>query len=176
MRISVVGVSCSGKSTLARRIAKRFSIPHIEQDYLFWEPNWQLVPKETFQKNVAEKITSDSWVICGNHRETRDPILDRATHIIWLNYSPWIIGWRALKRTTTHVFTKKECCNGNYETFVHGFLSKNSIFYWIIKTYRMRQQRYREEKELARQKGIAFFEIRHPRQVQNLLDTLGNVV
>ncbi len=39
-RISVVGTSGSGKTTLARDISQLLGIPHVELDYLHWEPNW----------------------------------------------------------------------------------------------------------------------------------------
>ncbi|WP_242038993.1 ATP-binding cassette domain-containing protein [Anabaena lutea] len=37
-RISIIGSSGSGKTTLAKQISQRLSIPHIELDYLHWEP------------------------------------------------------------------------------------------------------------------------------------------
>ena len=45
MRLAVIGTSCSGKSTLAKKVANKLGIRYIEQDKLFWLPHWQLAPK-----------------------------------------------------------------------------------------------------------------------------------
>ena len=39
-RIQVFGNSCSGKSTLAQRIAAARSLPLVELDAINWQPNW----------------------------------------------------------------------------------------------------------------------------------------
>ncbi|HEY9878873.1 MAG TPA: AAA family ATPase, partial [Leptolyngbyaceae cyanobacterium] len=35
-RVAVVGAPGSGKTTLARQIAQKLQIPHVELDALFW--------------------------------------------------------------------------------------------------------------------------------------------
>ena len=129
IRIAVIGTSGSGKSTLAKIAALKLKIDYIEQDQLFWLPNWQEVPKEQFQKAVLEKIPGDSWSICGNFSSHQENIWNRATHIIWLNYPLRIALARGFRRTLKRVFLKEECCNGNRESFRHAFMSKNSILW-----------------------------------------------
>jgi adenylate kinase family enzyme len=172
VRISIVGVSCAGKSSLAKLISDKIDIPYIEQDQLFWYAGWKITSEEQFQKKVSEQITKESWVICGNFRETRTQVFDRATHIIWLNYPFSIVLKRAMKRTFIRVFKKQECCNGNYETFKHAYLSKNSIFYWILKTYKMRIRQYQNERNIAIEKGINFIEFRSPNDASRWLKSL----
>jgi adenylate kinase family enzyme len=41
MRIVVVGTSGAGKTTLARRIADRLQLPHIELDAINWQSEWR---------------------------------------------------------------------------------------------------------------------------------------
>ena len=43
-RISIIGTSGCGKTTLARQLCQRLAIPHIELDALHWEANWTEVP------------------------------------------------------------------------------------------------------------------------------------
>jgi ATP-dependent protease Clp ATPase subunit len=37
-RIVFVGTSCSAKTTLARTLASRLGVPHVELDGLYWLP------------------------------------------------------------------------------------------------------------------------------------------
>ena len=38
--ILVMGVSGSGKTTYARKLASQLNVPHIELDTLYWGPDW----------------------------------------------------------------------------------------------------------------------------------------
>ena len=55
-RINVVGMSCSGKTTLARAIAERLGVPHVELDALYWERDWTPASDETFRARVATAV------------------------------------------------------------------------------------------------------------------------
>ncbi|MPZ15785.1 MAG: hypothetical protein GEU73_15410 [Chloroflexi bacterium] len=39
-RVVVVGTSCAGKTTLARRLARILASEHVELDSLYWGPEW----------------------------------------------------------------------------------------------------------------------------------------
>jgi adenylate kinase family enzyme len=93
-------------------------------------------------------------------------------YFIWLNYPARIVWTRALKRTIGRVFLKKECCNGNVEGFRHAFMSKNSIFYWIFKTYKSRIKQYNDEKRSLSAKNIIFLEFKTPQEVNSWLKNL----
>jgi len=41
MRIAVIGTSGAGKTTLARRIAGRLKLPHVELDAINWQAGWR---------------------------------------------------------------------------------------------------------------------------------------
>src|SRR4051812_37865091 len=86
MRLAVIGTSGSGKSTLAKTVAQKLGVKFIEQDQLFWQPNWQMVPKEQFAASVSSEISAEAWTICGNHSSLQEEIWKRATHVVWLNY------------------------------------------------------------------------------------------
>jgi adenylate kinase family enzyme len=143
IKIVVVGTSGSGKTTLAMKIKATLRIPHIHLDSLYWLPNWQERSVEEFRRITKEALSAtDSWVCDGNYSAVRDLIWREATHIIWLNYSPGLVFWRGLKRTCRRVFLKEEFIHGNYESFTHAFLSRNSILWWILTTYRTRRKTY----------------------------------
>ena len=64
-RIIVIGTSCSGKTTLALKLAAKFDIPHIELDQLYWLPEWKQRPADEFRPLVQEAVAAERWISCG---------------------------------------------------------------------------------------------------------------
>lgn len=85
-RIVILGNSRSGKSTLARLIGARLSLPVIHLDTLFWKADWVEPDPDEFRKRVRNAVVSDAWVCEGNYyRRTFDLRLPRADLVIWLD-------------------------------------------------------------------------------------------
>lgn len=141
-RIVIIGTSCSGKSTLAKNISNKLGIKHYELDNYFWKENWTESTNEEFTKKVMDIIAEKNWVICGNYSKVRELIWSRATDIIWLDYSFYLVLFRSIKRSFIRSLTKEKVCNGNIETFKQSFFSKESIILWVINTYKRRKNQY----------------------------------
>src|SRR5215210_7176988 len=77
-RISVVGTTGSGKTTLARQLSQRLVIPHVELDALYWEPNWVGAADPVFRERVEGALRGEAWVVDGNYSRVRDIIWSRA--------------------------------------------------------------------------------------------------
>jgi len=58
-RVIVIGSSCAGKTTLARRLAELLGSDHIELDALHWGPDWSEVPPEAFRTALKERVKGD---------------------------------------------------------------------------------------------------------------------
>ena len=71
-RVSVIGVTGSGKTTFAASLAARLRVPHVELDALHWEPNWTMAELDVFRRRVARQVSADGWVIDGNYAKVRD--------------------------------------------------------------------------------------------------------
>ncbi len=140
-RISVVGTSGSGKTTLARQISQRLAIPHVELDYLHWEPNWVEVPNDVFQKKVSQALSGNTWVVDGNYSIVRDIVWGKADTIVWLDYSLPVIMSRIVRRTLQRVVKQQEVCNGNRETWKTTF-SRDSVVLWALQTYHKNRRQY----------------------------------
>jgi adenylate kinase family enzyme len=98
-RIVVIGNAAGGKSTLARRLARRRDVPLIEVDRLLWQQGWQLTPEADYARGHAEIIARDRWVIDGLGRQ--DSIanrLARATEIVLIDMPLWMHFWLAAER------------------------------------------------------------------------------
>jgi adenylate kinase family enzyme len=166
-RIVVIGTTGSGKTTLARQISQRLDIPHIELDYLHWEPHWIEVPTEVFRERVEAAIAPDAWVTDGNYNKVRDLLWTRATTIVWLDYSFPITFSRLLRRTIYRAITQEPICNGNRESLWLSFFSKDSILLWLFQTYGENRQKYPllfQQPEYAHLKVV---HLRSPREAEN---------
>jgi len=134
-RVLIIGTTSTGKSTLGAGLADRLGVPFIEMDALFWGPDWTPRAKEDFLASVEQASAEDHWVMAGNYTSWQRYSLDRATTIIWLDYSFPRTLWRCLKRTCLRVLTRKELFSGNREGFRQSFLSRDSIIVWLFKTW-----------------------------------------
>jgi len=141
--ITIVGSTCSGKTTLARHLSRILHIPHIELDAIYWGPDWTAKSFPEFRKEVEEIVERDSWIIEGNYMSVQDIVLSKAELVIWLNYSFPLVFYRALTRTIKRMITQEEVFSGNKERFVEQFFTRNSLLYWVIKTYKKKKDNMR---------------------------------
>lgn len=98
-RIAIIGNAGGGKSTLARKLAARRGLPHIEIDRLLWDSGWILTPADVYARQHREIIRRGEWVIDGLGR--RDSIAERigrATEIILIDMPLWMHFWLAAER------------------------------------------------------------------------------
>jgi adenylate kinase family enzyme len=148
-KIAVVGTTCSGKTTVARRLSEQHGVPHIELDALHWGPNWSEPSAGDFRARVDEALTPDGWVADGGyHGKLGELVLERADLVVWLDPPLKTILGRLSARTLRRIRSGEELWGGNRETWRGAFLSRNSLLVWALKTHRPRRQRY--EERLAR--------------------------
>lgn len=86
-RLAIIGSPGSGKSTIGSIIANRLDRPCIHLDTKMWQANWQL-PTEQERTSIHDQLISgDRWIIEGSWFGHIADRLDRATAVIWLDYS-----------------------------------------------------------------------------------------
>ncbi len=171
-RISVVGTSGSGKTTLAKQISQRLTIPHVELDYLHWEPNWVEVPNDVMRQRVSQALSGSSWVVDGNYSMVRDIVWARADTVVWLDYSWPVVMRRILWRTLSRVVTQQEVCNGNRETWQKSFFSRDSVLLWALQTYSTNRQKYASLLQESKYTHLKFVHLHSPTNTQHWLSTL----
>lgn len=168
-RIVVIGTTGSGKTTLASRLAQRLGCTHIEMDALHWEPNWTEAPTEVFRERVQKAATHERWVMDGNYSVVRDIAWPAADTVVWLDYPLPVILWRLLRRTLRRVFLHEELWNGNRERFATQFLTPNSLFLWLFKTYWRRRCEYPEMLARPEYAHLALIRLRSPYETERWL-------
>ncbi len=101
-RVSVVGVSGAGKSTVARELSVILGVPRLELDGVFHQPGWEPLPDEEFRRAVAAEAAADGWVIDGNYSTVRPLVWARADTVVWLDLPKVTVMrqvvWRTLRR------------------------------------------------------------------------------
>lgn len=168
-RVSVVGTSCSGKTTFAKNLASILEVEHVELDAINWLADWVERPHDEFIKLVEKSAASDTWVFDGNYTRTREIVWRRATAIVWLNYSFPRTFYRALNRTTRRVITGERIYSGNRETFRLAFMSRDSILFWVLTTYFEKRRRYTKLLGADGLQEKEIFIFRHPKQAEEFL-------
>jgi adenylate kinase family enzyme len=147
-RISVVGNSGSGKTTMATRIAAGLGIPHLELDSVFHQEGWQPLPREEFRAAVREFAAAEAWVVDGNYDSAvRDLVWGRADTVIWLDLPRHRIMLQLTARTLRRMVSGAELWNGNRESWSHLFRldPEESILRWAWTQHRVYQQRYQRD-------------------------------
>jgi adenylate kinase family enzyme len=173
-RIVVVGVTSSGKSTLAETLAKRFDMDFIDLDALHWEPNWQGAPLDVFRERVTKATRSEKWAVAGNYHTVRDLIWPSAEVVIWLDYPFWTVLRQLTRRTFKRWWNQELLWGTNREPLLQHFKlwSEDSLFHWLVKTY---WRRRRETPLLLSEpdhRHLKLMRFKNPRETQAWLDSL----
>jgi adenylate kinase family enzyme len=175
-RILVVGTTCSGKTTFARRLSERLQVPHIELDALYWLPEWTPRAPEEFCALVEDAIAGDGWVVDGNYSLLRDLVWPRATMVVWLNYSLPRVLRQGIHRTARRALSREVLYSNNTESFAQAFLSRDSILWWLLTTYHRRRRRYRKIFDSDAYAHLTKVEFRRPQHAEEFLRQIASVV
>lgn len=144
-RVSVIGNTGSGKSTVGRALAAALGAPYIELDALHWGPGWSEASADELRARVAPLVDGDTWVVDGMYwRKIGGLVLARSDTVVWID-PPWPATFlRLLWRTVARIARGTTLFNGNRESFRGAFLSRESILLFSIRTGPRRRAHFRE--------------------------------
>ena len=108
----------------------------------------------------------------GNYGKVRDLVWERADTVVWLDYSLPRVLYQLLHRTFRRVFTKEVLWNQNREHFQAQFLSRDSLFFWAIKTYPKRKKLYPELFSQPEYSHLRIVRLKSPKEKQAWLTEL----
>ena len=173
-RILLIGVTGSGKTTLAKELAAKLGFPHVELDSLYWGPNWTPAETEIFKQRVSTALSIDKWVCDGNYRAVRDITWSRADTIVWLDYPLVLIFWRLFWRSISRIIKREKLWNENRESFTAQFLSKDSLFIWALKTSFSYRKEYSQRMLDPQYNGVSVFRFSTPEQTQKWFSSIAS--
>ncbi|MFG0248136.1 MAG: hypothetical protein ACF8OB_04555 [Phycisphaeraceae bacterium JB051] len=161
---------------MAKAIAARLGIKYICNDSLIWRANWINVPDDERLPGFEKATHCDTWVIDGNVTSTHRPenalLLERADTIVWLDLPRRTVWRQVIWRTFKRSLTREELWHGNRESFRLGFMSRDSVILWSIKTFKRYRKRYEQIAADLTYAHLNIIRLKSKRQVQNWLESL----
>ncbi|HXC55483.1 MAG TPA: hypothetical protein VNU97_09320 [Rhizomicrobium sp.] len=176
MRISVVGTSGSGKSTMAEALSAALGIAFVELDAINWQAGWrdlQTHDPEAFKRRVAAATAGDAWVIAGNYSVVRPLYWPRVTHVVWLDYARSVVMRRVLWRSFVRAVDGKELWpgTGNRER-VTQWLDREHPIRWAWDSHARNRKLYTAMAADPANAHAAFLRLRHPREAKDVMARL----
>jgi len=172
-RISVVGNSGSGKTTVARAIAAALGVPHLELDAVFHQPDWQPLDEAEFRRVVSDFTDAGGWVVDGNYSAVRDIIWSRADTVIWIDPPRHRVMRQLIARTMRRMAARTELWNGNRERWSYLFNREESIILWAWTHHRTYEQRYLAAQAEPENAHLTFIRLRTPAETAAVLREIG---
>lgn len=147
-RIAVVGTSGSGKSHVARTLARRLGLTYVCNDTLIWRPHWTPTPRHERPALFDAALPADGgWTFDGNFSSMKDPedhlILARIDTLVWLDLPRWLAHTQLLGRTVRRAWTHEPLWHDNRESWRQSFASRDSILLWALRSHAPLRRRYR---------------------------------
>ena len=175
-RISVVGCSGSGKTTMAGALSARLGIPYLELDGVFHQPDWTPLPEDEFRSEVGTFTSHDRWVVDGNYNMAGvlDLVWERADTVVWLDPPRHTVMRQVVVRTVSRGVRRKELWNGNREDLRN--LTKwdpdENIVRWAWTRFESTRSRYESRSTDPRWGHLSFVRLPSNSAAGVFLDTL----
>jgi adenylate kinase family enzyme len=172
-KIIVIGSSCSGKTTFAKRLAQQKNAKFVELDALFWQPYWVKTGDEEFKAKVVAALQQDSWIADGDYRRNlMDVMWPQADAIVWLNPPFYKILYRFFMRTARRSWKREVLWNGCQETVKNALFQRDSLLFYILRTHRRRMANYTALMKSPPYPHLKFFRLKSARDVENFVRSL----
>ena len=145
-RIHIIGMSCSGKSTLAARLAKALDADFVDLDAINWLPDWVAL-NETDRPELERRFRAATegrrWVSAGSYTATAQRAFwPRLDTIVWLDLPGPLLVWRCLRRSWGRWRTQDLLWGTNVENFWRHLAvwREESLLWWIATQYRRKRR------------------------------------
>jgi adenylate kinase family enzyme len=181
-RIHVIGSSCSGKSTLGKRLADILGVRFVELDAINWQPNWvglNTTDPEELDRRIREATAGDGWVVAGSYmRFSQAAFWPRLETVIWLDLPLPQLVWRLLRRSWRRWRTKELLWGTNYEDFWTQLKvwDEESLLRWMVTQYERKRRDALAYMADSRWSHIRFVRLTSSREVDAFVDAVAKAV
>jgi adenylate kinase family enzyme len=174
-RVSVVGNSGSGKTTMARALAAAMGVPFLELDSIYHQPGWAELETEEYRRQVAGFVAADGWVVDGNYSKVQDLVWDRADTVAWVDPPRHRVMRQVIWRTLSRAARRTELWNGNREPWRNFFRldPMESIIAWAWTRHHVYRSRYAAAQADPAHAHLRFVRLQSPREVADFIRAAG---
>ena len=176
MRLVVVGCAGSGKTTMARALARALNVRHVELDGLNWDPGWRNLTAEdpeTFRRRIAAAAAGEAWVMDGNYVAVKGDHWVRATAFVWMDTPRWRVMPQVIWRSVSRAVEGRELWAGTGNRERPGdWLKKEHPIRWAWDTWTMIHDRYADWFADGVFEGRPVWRVRSPREGRALVARL----
>lgn len=139
-RISIIGCSNSGKSTLANSLSRKLNTPayHLDQIAHIENTKWVRNSDEVLIEQHHKIIMKDAWIIDGNYSVCMKERLDIVTGVIWLDPNVFSSVYRYIYRC----FKNDKNRPGKLVGVKNDF--NFSLVKWILFNYPKNRKKYQK--------------------------------
>lgn len=172
-RVWVCGLSGSGKTTVAARLARVLDVPHVELDALHWRhrPDWGMPTDEEFLPEVRQATAGEAWVVEGNYSRSRDIFWPRVELMVWLDLPLRTACWRVFLRTLRRIRSNDHLLWGvQRETVRNALLTWDGLVLWNLRVHRRRHRTYSGLVLEAEERGTGVVRLRSQRELDAWLE------
>ena len=168
-RVAVVGISGSGKTSLARRVASVLQCDHVELDGIHHQADWTPIDRDEMRTIVSARMASDGWVIDGNYGSfVQDLVFALADTVVWLDLPRRVVMGRIVRRTFGRMAFRRELWNGNRERFRNLLQTdpRENIILWAWTQHRGNRARYERKMSDPVNPHLNWVRLRSTREVE----------
>lgn len=98
MKILILGIVGSGKTTIARKLSNKLNIKHYEIDSIVHDDIKCIKRSKSDQIRIFNKINKSSWILEGTFRRNQEHIINSADIIYFIDIPKYIRYYRIIKR------------------------------------------------------------------------------
>jgi adenylate kinase family enzyme len=175
-RISVVGSSGSGKTTVALTISDMLGHPHLELDSVYHQPDWTPLSDDDFRAAARGFVEQDRWVIDGNYTSNGvvDLVWKRADTVVWLDMPKRVVMQRVTRRTIRRAVRREELWNGNREPMSNftKWDPEDNIIRWAWTRFDHTREKYEDRMYDPRWNHLEFLRLRSRGDVDDFLSSI----
>jgi len=176
-RVSVVGTSGVGKSTVSRELARRLGASWLELDSVYHQVGWTPLDTAEFRARVAAVAAGERWVIDGGYSAVRDLVWARADTVVWLDLPRRTVMRRITWRTLRRVAGRAELWNGNRERWRNLLTldKQESVVSWAWQTHAANRAKFGAAMADPANGHLRFVRLTSPAAVRRFLRSVSGV-
>lgn len=150
-RISIIGGSGTGKTTLTNNLGNKLNIPIYHLDGCHHLENWVVRDSDERDKMIIDIMNKNKWIMDGTYTSTLEQRLKKSDLIIYLDYSSLAQLKGVLGRYIKYHGKEKSDIPGCKEKFSPSF------WIWVLKWRRKVRNKIIEELDKAESEKVLIF-------------------